>query len=929
MAPPDDNDDSISYKYDNDPLGNWYTRPYDTPPQTGVGRSAWSRWPRRRRGRPRRPRGSKRFTWRRPHPARWVGDALIFLTGADKKLIGSVGERIRYHTIAVLMLLTAGQAWYSASLFMAVSLGKPLRDEIWFGVFFAAAVLFIDRSIISGASKFKVDKVTGELAAPKKFTPVLIVRIGIAVAAALLMSEMILLQVFAGDINEKVQSNQRAATTAADNQIVANYQSQIAKLQAQINGAQQTVKQDQATVKSDYAAMNCQEFGCPAQHIVGGFGPGYAAAKANWQNALQQLADDQQHVKDVVKAVQPKIDQDNVDEQNAITGAQPAISNADKVLSQEEAFWQLTVSNGSVAATRLLLSLLILGIDMAPILTKLTGRASDHDTAAHQAAYEALNKIKQDARTTLHKQATRAGADRQLHDLALGTELHAAQQGTEVARAEAGADAEVRLYEIKLDVSLRKHWAHQAFIIAKSAPPPRSPANQPGWPNGHQNGRQNGRQNGSPNPNGYRNGDPNSGGAHGAGEVDTEPLVGTMRSPQPAPPPPMAPDTRRDAYADWTLPEPAPAPEPEPAYLSAPPVEVPDPDLVDEEEPDDPGLGWGSDQIDDFASILSAAARDEPAEALVLDHRWALLHRLPGADPGGGGTVWEARDLNDPARAAVVVKTVSSDQVDRQTTTSIQQLNLRHEQRAAGAAAAAGLGSEHIGEIIAQGMDRGFYYLVYPLYRPGSLARYCDHLGPRQTLRWSAQVIFEVLSGLTAASAEGLVHLDIKPGNIVLDGPRARVIDWGLSRVWTASPQSTWRPQGSPFYACPEVVLFPSVAPNSPLVDLYGVGATFYRLLTGEAPLERKSPRNRDYQAYRELLEDGEPPLSVHELVTGMPRPVSTLIDRWLSFDPAKRAPAGTSPQDVTRVARDELAALLPTLPEMTVGKVTARRWRR
>jgi hypothetical protein len=112
-------------------------------------------------------------------------------------------------------------------------------------------------------------------------------------------------------------------------------------------------------------------------------------------------------------------------------------------------------------------------------------------------------------------------------------------------------------------------------------------------------------------------------------------------------------------------------------------------------------------------------------------------------------------------------------------------------------------------------------------------------------------------------------------------------------------------------------------------VDLYGVGATFYRLLTGEAPLERRSPGNRDYQAYRELLEDGEPPQSVRELVTGMHRPVSDLIDRWLSFDPAKRVPRGTPPQDVTRAARDELAALLPTLPEMTVGKVTARRWRR
>jgi serine/threonine protein kinase len=324
---------------------------------------------------------------------------------------------------------------------------------------------------------------------------------------------------------------------------------------------------------------------------------------------------------------------------------------------------------------------------------------------------------------------------------------------------------------------------------------------------------------------------------------------------------------------------------------------------------------------------LWEAGRDDSPEALVLDHRWALLHRLPGADPGGGGIVWEARELNDPTQTPYVVKTVSGDQVDRRTTDIIQQLhNLRHERRAAGLTAAGGLASEHIGEIIAQGDDRGFYYLVYPLYRPGSLARHCDRLGPRQTLPWSAQVVYEVLSALVAASDEGLVHLDIKPGNIVMDGERARVIDWGLSRVWTASPQSTWRPQGSPFYACPEVVLHPSVPPNSPLADLYSVGATFYWLLTGEAPLERDSPRSQDYQAYRELLERGRPPRPVRELVAGIPRPVSDLIDCWLRFDPAQRVPAGTPPGDVTRVARDELAVLLPALPETAVGRVTARR---
>jgi hypothetical protein len=116
---------------------------------------------------------------------------------------------------------------------------------------------------------------------------------------------------------------------------------------------------------------------------------------------------------------------------------------------------------------------------------------------------------------------------------------------------------------------------------------------------------------------------------------------------------------------------------------------------------------------------------------------------------------------------------------------------------------------------------------------------------------------------------------------------------------------------------------------DTPRADLYGVGATFYWLLTGEAPLQYEATEEPDLVGYRKLLIDGVRPQPVHKLIPGIPRPLGLLIDRWLSFDPSGRVPQGTPMVDSLRVARGQLNALLPTLPDMTVGRVTSRRRRR
>jgi serine/threonine protein kinase len=232
----------------------------------------------------------------------------------------------------------------------------------------------------------------------------------------------------------------------------------------------------------------------------------------------------------------------------------------------------------------------------------------------------------------------------------------------------------------------------------------------------------------------------------------------------------------------------------------------------------------------------------------------------------------------------------------------------------------------NIGEIVDSGKDQGFYFHVSPLYQPGSLSRYCAGPGAQRGLSWCVQVVLEALAGLAAAGQEGFVHLDIKPGNLVLDGKRIRIIDWGLSRNWQDEDLAyTHVPRGSVFFASPEQIARPAPGWDNPLADLYGVGAVFYWLITNEPPLCRdvKVP---DLFGVHQLISAGVRPRRVDALLTGVPPEIGELIDGWLSYEPEQRVPAGTSAGDSLLTARRQLSALRDRIPKMTVGTTDDRR---
>ncbi len=140
----------------------------------------------------------------------------------------------------------------------------------------------------------------------------------------------------------------------------------------------------------------------------------------------------------------------------------------------------------------------------------------------------------------------------------------------------------------------------------------------------------------------------------------------------------------------------------------------------------------------------------------------------------------------------------------------------------------------------------------------------------------------QFLSGLQAAHAEGVIHRDLKPGNIMRD-PHGRIVvmDFGLARtVGGEGMTQTGMMVGTMEYMSPEQALAQPVDLRS---DLYTVGLIFYELLSGNVPHKADS-------ALASLLkrtQDRAVPLS--DVENSVPQPLSAIVGKCLERDPAER----------------------------------------
>jgi serine/threonine protein kinase len=265
----------------------------------------------------------------------------------------------------------------------------------------------------------------------------------------------------------------------------------------------------------------------------------------------------------------------------------------------------------------------------------------------------------------------------------------------------------------------------------------------------------------------------------------------------------------------------------------------------------------------------------QPSDQAGVLGRFGPYQVLAVVAVGGMGIVLKARD---PALARIVALKLLPPTL---AANSLARARFIREARAAAAVV-----HEHVVPIYAVDKAAGLPYLVMQFVQGRTLADRIKATGPlplEEILRIGAQSA----SGLAAAHAQGLIHRDVKPGNILLENSieRVRITDFGLARAMDdASITRDGHVAGTPEYMSPEQADGGAVDARS---DLFGLGCVLYEMATGISPFRADNP----LVAMRRVCTEVPPPAQARN--PGIPKWLSDLIQRLMAKDAAARPASG------------------------------------
>ncbi|MBA2460656.1 MAG: Stk1 family PASTA domain-containing Ser/Thr kinase [Actinobacteria bacterium] len=266
----------------------------------------------------------------------------------------------------------------------------------------------------------------------------------------------------------------------------------------------------------------------------------------------------------------------------------------------------------------------------------------------------------------------------------------------------------------------------------------------------------------------------------------------------------------------------------------------------------------------------------------LFDGRYLISRKL-GA--GGMAKVYLAEDQELGRRVAIKILD------DRHASDEQFVERFRREAQNAG-----GLSHPNIVSIYDRGEAGGSYYIAMEFVEGRTLKELIVARGP-SPIGIGIDYTRQILSALRFAHRKGIVHRDIKPHNMIVDGDgRVKVMDFGIARAGASQMTEAGSIIGTAQYLSPEQA---RGAPVDQTSDLYSTGIVLYELLTGTVPFNGDTPVEI---AMKHLSQTPEPP-SAHR--AEIPRDLDYVVLRALGKDPSQRYhSAEEMDSDLERIGR-------------------------
>lgn len=291
---------------------------------------------------------------------------------------------------------------------------------------------------------------------------------------------------------------------------------------------------------------------------------------------------------------------------------------------------------------------------------------------------------------------------------------------------------------------------------------------------------------------------------------------------------------------------------------------------------------------------------------------------------GGQGTVFKALDTK--LDRLVAVKVLAPEMMQRKTNLARFKLEAK---------LASSLDHPNISTIYGFYEDEGFIYIVMR-YVEGQTLRQLTQSGRPLELESALSIALQITDALIDAHAKGIIHRDIKPGNIIVtETGLVKVLDFGLAKL--LEPEGIVKPDaenseqmhltvagipyGTPSSSAPEMALGEA---SDHRADIFSTGVVLYQLLTGKYPFLGKTTRE-----VRDKIVNQAPRSIAVARGASLPVPdrVQEIIDRALAKNPDERFQTAAEMRDALRTVLSELVpnetdSSLPIFPQTTVPRL-------